>query len=89
MTIEFYGTSDGRTTEIVDHKTWGYTAPPPPQYITDPSLPPGSRRQVEHAIAGIKASFKNVVKDKDGNVMSEKEYFSNYRPWGAKYLVGP
>jgi vancomycin resistance protein YoaR len=88
MQTEIYGTSDGRTTEIVDHKTWDYKAPLPTEYIPDPSLPKGRRKQIDWSVSGVKASFKNIVKDKNGNVIREEEYFSNYRPWSAKFLVG-
>ncbi len=89
MKVEVYGTSDGRTAEIVDHKTWDARPAPPPVYITDPSLPPGKVKQIDWATGGIKASFKHIVKDKNGNLISEKEYYSNYIPWSAKYLRGP
>ncbi len=88
MFIEIYGTSDGRTTEIIDHETWGWQSPPPPQYIDDPSLPPGKTRQIDWAAAGLKAKFTNVVKDKDGNIIRERTYNTNYRPWRAVYLRG-
>lgn len=89
MNVEIYGTSDGRTTEIVDHKTWNFRPAPASVFIPDPSLPPGKKVQVDWATPGINASFKNIVKDKDGNVFREDTYVSNYRPWSAKYLVGP
>ncbi len=89
MSYTIYGTSDGRTTEIVDHQVWGYQPPPPNQYITDPSLPPGSRKQIDWAAPGIKAKFTNVIKNQQGEVMRQDEYYSNYRPWSAKFLVGP
>jgi vancomycin resistance protein YoaR len=89
MKVELYGTSDGRTTEIVDHKTWDPRPAPPAVYIPDPSLPTGKTKQVDWATSGIKASFKHIVRDKNGQVISEKEYYSNYIPWSAKYLIGP
>lgn len=88
MFFELYGTSDGRTAQIVDHKTWNFRAAPAPVYIPDPSLPPGKTVQVDWAAAGISASFKNIVKDKAGAVIREEEYVSHYRPWSAKYLKG-
>lgn len=88
MKIEIYGTSDGRTAEIVDHKTWDYRPPPPPAYYPTTDLPHGKVQQIDWAVSGIKASFKNVVKDKDGNIIRTEEYYSNYIPWSAKYLVG-
>lgn len=88
MKVELYGTSDGRTAEIVNHEVWDFRPAPAPVYIPDPSLPPGARRQVDWSVGGVKAKFTNVVKDKDGNVIREEEYYSNYVPWSAKYLVG-
>ena len=88
MYTELYGTSDGRMTEITDHKTWNYRAPPPTQYIDSAELPPGKLQQVDWSAAGISASFKHIVRDKDGHVRSEKIYTSNYKPWSAKYLRG-
>ncbi len=89
MKIELYGTSDGRYTELTDHTTWDARPAPPAEYGVDPSLPSGVTRQIDWAVSGIKASFKNKVYDKDGTLLREDEYFSNYRPWSAKYLVGP
>ncbi|NCN03905.1 MAG: hypothetical protein GW942_02425 [Candidatus Pacebacteria bacterium] len=88
MTVEIYGTSDGRTTEIVDHKTWDLRGAPAPAYYPTTEIPTGSLKQIDWAVPGIKASFKNVVKDKDGKIIREEEYYSNYVPWSAKYLQG-
>ena len=89
MNYTIYGTSDGRTAEIIDHQVWGYQPPPPNQEIVDPSLPPGSRKQIDWAAPGIKAKFTNVIKNQQGEVTRQDEYYSNYRPWSAKFLVGP
>jgi vancomycin resistance protein YoaR len=88
MYYEIYGTSDGRTAQIVDHKVWDARPAPAPQYFDDPELPVGTTKQIDFATGGIKASFKNIIKDKNGDLIREEEYFSNYRPWSAKYLVG-
>lgn len=88
MKMELYGTSDGRTTEITDHITYDFRSAPAPVYIPDPTLRPGQLKQIDWAASGIKASFKNIVKDKDGKLIREESYFSNYQPWSAKYLRG-
>lgn len=88
MKVEIYGTSDGRSTEIVDHEVWGYVGPPPTEYYPDPSLKPGQRRQIDWAVGGVKAKFTNVVKDKDGTIIRQDTYNSAYKPWSAKYLIG-
>lgn len=88
MKVEMYGTDDGRSTEIVDHKTWDLRPAPASAYYDTTDLPPGKIQQIDWAVSGIKASFKNVVKDKDGNIVREEEFYSNYVPWSAKYLRG-
>jgi vancomycin resistance protein YoaR len=88
MKVEIYGTSDGRTTEIVDHETWGQRGAPASAYYPTTEIPAGTFKQIDWAVSGIKASFKNVVKDKDGKLIREEEYYSNYVPWSAKYLQG-
>lgn len=88
MFIEIYGTSDGRSAEIVDHITWNPRSAPAPQYFPDPSLPAGKLVQIDWAASGISSSFVNVIKDKDGKIIREDKYVSNYRPWAAKYRQG-
>lgn len=88
LIVELYGTSDGRTTEISDYQKWGATPPLPTEYIEDPSLPAGVKKQIDWAVSGLKAKFTHTVRDKDGNEMYKNTYTSNYRPWSAKYLVG-
>lgn len=88
MYCKLYGTSDGRYNEIKDYKKWGQTPALPTIYVPDPSLAPGQLKQIDWAASGIKAEFTNVIYDKDGQVMREDYYYSNYRSWAAKYLQG-
>jgi vancomycin resistance protein YoaR len=88
MSVNIYGTSDGRTTELKDHITWNARPAPAPQYFPDPTLPVGKLVQIDWAASGISSSFINVIKDKNGKVIREDKYVSNYRPWSAKYLQG-
>lgn len=88
MKMEIYGTSDGRTTEIVDHKTWGERRSPASVYYPTTDLAPGVIKQIDWSVSGIKASFKNVTKSKDGEIIREEEFYSNYVPWSAKFLRG-
>lgn len=88
MSVRLYGTSDGRTTEIVDYQTYGASRAPAAQYIDDPSLPRGAVKQIDFAVGGMKVKYTNVIRDTSGNVMRKDDYFSNYQPWSAKYLVG-
>ncbi len=88
MFVEIYGTSDGRTTEVTEYEKWGARGAPESVYQDDPTLPAGKIIQVDWAVGGIKAKFKHITRDKEGNVIREKEYFSNYVPWSAKYRRG-
>jgi vancomycin resistance protein YoaR len=88
MTVELFGTSDGRQTEIVNHEVWDFRPAPPAVYTIDPSLPRGAVRQVDWAVSGVKTKFTNIIKDKDGAIIRQDEYYSNYVPWSAKYLRG-
>jgi hypothetical protein len=51
-------------------------------------LKPGELKQIDWATSGIKTEFTNVIRDKDGNIIREDYYYSNYKPWAAKYLQG-
>ncbi len=88
MFCKLYGTSDGRSTEIVNYKKWGATGPLPTVYIPDASLRPGQLKQIDWAAGGIKSEFTNVIRDKNGEIIREDYYKSNYRSWAAKYLRG-
>lgn len=88
MYAELYGTSDGRHTEIVDHKTWDARPAPPAQYFPDPTLPVGKLVQIDWSAPGIRTSFTNVIYDKNNQEIRRDTYTSNYKPWSAKYLQG-
>jgi len=88
MSYQIFGTNDGRTSEITEHQTWGWQAPLPAQYIKDPTLPAGVTKQIDWSASGINAKFTHIIKDKFGNITSQKTYFSRYKPWSAKFLVG-
>lgn len=88
LTVEFWGTSDDRTSEISEYRMWNQRSAPEPAYVEDPNLPAGQRQQIDWAAAGANASFHYVAKDKDGNVIQDREFMSVFRPWQAVYLVG-
>ncbi len=88
MYVEVYGTSDGRYTKITEHKVWGASGPPAPQYFDDPSLPAGKLVQIDFAVGGIKASVTNEIYNADGSLRKKDVFVSNYRPWSAKYRRG-
>ncbi|MBI5614279.1 VanW family protein [Candidatus Gottesmanbacteria bacterium] len=87
LTFTLYGTSDGRKAEILNHKTWGESAPPAPLYQDDPTLPKGIVRQIDFPAWGANASFQYRV-TRRGEVLEDTTFTSNFRPWQAIYLRG-
>ncbi len=87
LTLELYGTSDGRISEIKNQKLWDIAAPPPPLYQDDPTLPKDTVKQVDFEAWGAKASFDYLV-TKNGEILENDTFISNYRPWQAIYLKG-
>lgn len=87
LTVEIYGTSDGRKSEISNHRIWEITPPPPDVYIDDPNKPNGSIEQVEHKVAGAKAAFDYTVR-REGEVIYEKTFYSIFKPWAAVFIRG-
>ncbi len=87
LKVELYGTSDGRTSEILNHAVWGVTPPLPDVYVDDPSLKAGEVKQIDWKAAGAKAKFDYRVV-RNGEILIEKTFNSNYKPWASVYLLG-
>lgn len=62
--------------------------PLPTREILDPTLPPGTRKQIDFAAEGARVEVRRWVRYQDGRVREDR-VVSLYRPWGAVYLVGP
>lgn len=89
LTYEIYGTSDGRKASISNYRQWDSTPPPPDVWIDDPTLPVGKVIKDEQAIRGLKTAFDWTVIDKDGNILHQKTFQSNFAAWAAVYRRGP
>ncbi len=87
LTYNLYGKKDGRVTVISKPIVTNQTPAPPPLYQDDPTLPKGVTKQVDFAAAGARATFTRQV-TKDGEVILDDTFVSNYRPWQAVYLRG-
>lgn len=87
LAFEIYGTHDGRTALITNHKVGGLIPPPEPLYQDDPTLPKGTTKQVDWAAWGTKASFDYDV-TRGGETLQDTTFYSNFRPWQAVYLRG-
>jgi len=87
LVFEIYGCPDGRQAEVTNFRLWDNTPAPPDLYVDDPTLPQGVVKQVDFKAAGAKASFDWKV-TRGGQVLDQKTFYSNYRPWQAVYLRG-
>ncbi|OGK19710.1 hypothetical protein A3D80_01880 [Candidatus Roizmanbacteria bacterium RIFCSPHIGHO2_02_FULL_40_13b] len=87
VTFEMYGKSDGRLVTLSDSKIWDVQAAPDPKYQDDPTLPKGTQKQVDWAAPGTKALFHYKV-ERGGQILQDTDFYSNYRPWQAIFLVG-
>lgn len=88
LTFELYGTDDGRVATLDGPHTLWTKAPPPSEYIDDPSLAPGETKQIEHAHAGAKTTATYIV-TKDGKEIHNQTFVSIYKSLPARYLRGP
>lgn len=89
LTLQFslYGKRDNRQVTITKPVVSNQSPPPPPRYQDDPSLPKGEMRQVDFEAPGARVSFSRTV-TKNGNVIIQDTYVSNYAPWQSVFLRG-
>jgi vancomycin resistance protein YoaR len=87
LTVDLYGTSDGRTVAMTKPIVTGVTPAPPEIRQDDPTLPRGTVKQVDWAANGANVSFSRTV-TKGGITYINEVFRSNYRPWQAVFLVG-
>jgi vancomycin resistance protein YoaR len=87
LRFNIYGTKDGRKVEVSKPVLTNQSAPPPTAYIDDPTLKKGVRVQTEHATWGAKALLTRTV-TKDGEILHNDTFTSNYQPWRAVFMVG-
>lgn len=87
LTFEFYGKKDGRKVNLSKVKIWDQKLPPPDKYIDDPTLPKDEIKQIDWKAWGAKTSFSYKV-TRNGEVLEEKTFYSNFLPWQAVFLRG-
>lgn len=87
LTFWFYGTSDGRVTQISDPVVVSTSPPPPTKYQDDPNLPKGVEKQIDTAHSGAKVYFTRKVTRGNQTLIDEK-IWSNFVPWAAVILRG-
>ncbi len=85
--IDFYGTKDNRVVEVSKPVITSQTPPLPEIRQDDPGLARGVVKQVDWPAWGANVIFTRKV-TKDGQVVINESFRSNYKPWQAVYLVG-
>lgn len=88
MAFYLYGADTGRQVEVTDPVILERIPHGEPIYTEDPSLPEGVTKQIDWAHDGAKVQVERIVRDDAGNVVHQNTFWSNYRPWSARYLVG-
>jgi len=87
LVFEIYGTSDGRVATTTKPIVTDVTPPPEDLYTDDPTLPEGTIKQIDWKAWGAKSRFTYKVR-RSGEIIYEKTFYSNYRPWQAIFLRG-
>jgi len=87
LTFSFYSTKTGRTVEMEGPYEENRVPHGSPIYEEDPTLPKGTKKQVDWPHDGVDVTIYRVIKQ-DGQVVKRERLFSQYKPWQAKYLVG-
>ncbi len=88
LTFEFYGTKDGRRSEIIGPKLLSSTPPPPDEYIESADVPAGEVKQVEKPHPGGKTTATYRIYDSAGKQTSEQIFNSSYKASPARFVKG-
>ncbi len=87
LAFELYGTGDNRIVTISKSRIWDQVPPPPDLYQDDPTLPEGQTKQIDWKAWGAKVAFDYQV-ERNSEILQNRTFYSNYRPWQAIYLRG-
>jgi vancomycin resistance protein YoaR len=87
LVFEIYGTGDGRASTITKSVVYDVIPPPEDLYIDDPTLPLGTTKQIDWKAWGAKVKFNYKV-TRGEELLYEKDFYSNYRPWQSVFLRG-
>jgi vancomycin resistance protein YoaR len=87
--VNIYGADLGYQVESTG-PTWGEkTQELPPKEVVDDKLDPGTVIMTQAAGIGEELSQYRVVKDRDGNVLWERSFYTKYFPRGEIWDVSP
>jgi vancomycin resistance protein YoaR len=87
LTFLFYGTPTGRQVTMEGPFEENVVPHGPSIYQEDPTLLKGTTEQVDWAKDGVDVTVRRTVTEGD-QVIHRDTFFSHYKPWRARYLVG-
>jgi vancomycin resistance protein YoaR len=87
ITFDLYGTSDGRVSSVPTPTILSQTPAPAPIYTDTNTLPKGATQQIEISHPGAVTTVTYTV-TRNGSVINQQTFKSDYQPWPAQYLVG-
>lgn len=87
VTFTMYGKKDNRKVTLTDATIWDVVSAPEPKFQDDPTMKRGTQKQVDWAAPGTKSRFHYTV-TKGDTIIQDTDFYSNYRPWQAIFLVG-
>jgi vancomycin resistance protein YoaR len=87
VAFRFYSTPTGRRVEMEDPVIENRVPHGPDIVEEDPTLPVGTRRQVDWSVDGLDATIVRRAYQGE-KLLREDVFFSRYRPWQARFRVG-
>lgn len=87
VTAKLYGVDPGYSVETITGE-WQEGEPFKTIYRQDPDIAQGKEVIESNGLDGRYITIKRIVKDKDGNVIREKEFHSNYSPQNKVVVQG-
>jgi vancomycin resistance protein YoaR len=87
LAFRFYATSTGRRVEMEEPLIENRVSHGPDIIEEDPTLPAGTRKQVDWAVDGLDATVVREVYQQQ-TLVRKDVFFSRYRPWQARFRVG-
>lgn len=84
---EYWGTDDGRISEVGEPRIYNIIKPPPTKLVETEELAPGEKKCTERAHNGATADLTRKVTFADGTE-KEETWHSVYRPWQEVCLIG-
>ncbi|TXG86531.1 MAG: hypothetical protein E6R14_02815 [Thermomicrobiales bacterium] len=87
--VIIYGADLGYTVDISDPVFGDTYEPLPPSQTVDPTLPAGTVMQTEWAAEGLDITYYRTVYGKDGEVVVDDDWVTNFYARGDVYKVSP